>query len=249
MTARSVTLSAILLLALSGCGGHNVPAVDAEYAAVPEPAGAPANALTADETRQGWTLLFNGYNTDGWRGWRMDSVPAGWGVVAGALIPTVPTGDIVSTAEYRNFDLKFDWKATPGAHGGVYYRADEKSDAIGKSAPEFEILGDSLQGDTRTPYDGAAAVTGVYRDRSGVLEPSARWNHGEIIVQGRHVEQRLNGAKVLEYVLESPSWVDRVRRSDLAKWPNYGRALSGHIGLAGSGSGVEYANVKIREMP
>lgn len=249
MTLRTTRVSALLLLAAAACGAHAPPAVDAAYVAPPEPAGAPRNALTPDETRQGWKLLFNGYNTDGWLGWRMDSVPPGWTVAGGTLTHSAPTVDIVSAAQYRNFDLRFDWKTTPGGHGGVFYRADEKSDALWKSAPEFELLGDSLQGDRRTPYYGAGAVTGIYLDRSGVLEPAGRWNHAEIIVKGRRVEHRLNGVKVLDYVLESPDWVDRVRRSDFAKWPEYGRALSGHIGLAGSGSGIEYANVMVRELP
>ncbi|MGH7531814.1 MAG: 3-keto-disaccharide hydrolase [Gemmatimonadales bacterium] len=249
MIPRALRVTVPLLLAIAACGGHAAPEVDAKYALPPEPAGAPSNALSAGEVRQGWQLLFNGTNTDGWRGWRMDSMPAGWQVAGGTLTHAAPATDIITAGSFRNFDLKVDWKTTQEGHGGIYYRADEKSATIAESAPELEVLSDSLQGDKGSPYNGAAAVTGLYSTRSAPLEPSGRWNHAEIIVKGRHVEQWLNGAKVLEYVLESPNWVDRVRRSGFARWPAYGRSLTGPIGLAGIGTGVEYANVKIRVLP
>ncbi|MGH7732794.1 MAG: 3-keto-disaccharide hydrolase, partial [Gemmatimonadales bacterium] len=147
MILRALRVTVPLLLAVVACGGHAAPEVDAKYALPPEPVGAPSNALSADEVRQGWQLLFNGYNTDGWRGWHMDSVPQGWQVQGGALTHTASTTDIITVGTFRNFDLKVDWKTTRAGHGGIYYRADEKSAAISESAPELEVLSDSLQGE------------------------------------------------------------------------------------------------------
>jgi hypothetical protein len=69
------------------------------------------------------------------------------------------------------------------------------------------------------------------------------------VVKGRHVEQWLNGVKVVDYVLESSDWVDRVAHTKFVAWPIYGRALRGHIGLQDHGSGVQFANIKIRVLP
>ena len=46
-----------------------------------------ANALTAQETKDGWRLLFDGKTTKGWRGAYMDAFPAkDWQVRDGMLI-------------------------------------------------------------------------------------------------------------------------------------------------------------------
>ena len=48
-------------------------------------AGTPPNTLTEAERREGWRLLFDGTTTNGWRGYRSNTVPAGWQVLDGAL--------------------------------------------------------------------------------------------------------------------------------------------------------------------
>ncbi|PYP01156.1 MAG: hypothetical protein DMD57_14710 [Gemmatimonadetes bacterium] len=46
------------------------------------------NILTPGERAAGWRLLFDGHSTVGWRGWKMDTIPSGWGVREGAdLLP------------------------------------------------------------------------------------------------------------------------------------------------------------------
>ena len=39
------------------------------------------NTLTQKETQDGWMLMFDGKTSDGWRGYKKDHFPAGWGVV------------------------------------------------------------------------------------------------------------------------------------------------------------------------
>ena len=69
-----------------------------------------------------WETLFNGNGTEAFRGYQMDSFPSdGWTVKDGSL-RTNPEGtvkDIVTKKQYRNFELVFEWKATPGANSGV----------------------------------------------------------------------------------------------------------------------------------
>jgi hypothetical protein len=46
------------------------------------------NRLTPEEKTEGWTLLFDGRSTDGWRGFKTQTPPEGWIVEEGNLIAT-----------------------------------------------------------------------------------------------------------------------------------------------------------------
>ena len=81
------------------------------YGHTPPPA--PAPAATAPN---GWTSLFDGRTTAGWRGYRMDSLPSGWQVVDGALTRVAEGGDIITTGSYANFELTLDWKISAGGN-------------------------------------------------------------------------------------------------------------------------------------
>ena len=52
------------------------------------------NILTPEERAAGWRLLFDGHSTVGWRGWKMDTIPSGWGVREGALTRVRPAAEI-----------------------------------------------------------------------------------------------------------------------------------------------------------
>ncbi|HKF98691.1 MAG TPA: DUF1080 domain-containing protein, partial [Steroidobacteraceae bacterium] len=79
--------------------------------------------------------------------------------------------------------------------------------------------------------------------------PFDEWNKTRLVVKGNHVEHWLNGKKVLEYELKSADWKARVAASKFAKYPNYGLAASGLIGLQGDHPGVlAIRNIRIREL-
>src|SRR5688500_2772190 len=58
--------------ALTGCQG-DAPEATTEDAAVEEAA---LNTLTEAEQAEGWQLLFNGQDFEGWRGFAQDSIPS-----------------------------------------------------------------------------------------------------------------------------------------------------------------------------
>jgi hypothetical protein len=96
----------------------------------------------------------------------------------------------------------------------------------------------------------AAAAYGVYASPAGVVKPFGEWNSTRIIVNGAHVEHWLNGVKVVEYELWSPDWKARVAASKFSKYPHYGLAKRGHIGIQGDHDGaLAVRNVRIRELP
>ena len=90
---------------------------------------------------------------------------------------------------------------------------------------------------------------GLYPVPEGVVKPAGEWNASRIVARGAHVEHWLNGRKVGEYDAGSPDWEARVRASKFARWPNYGRARRGYIGIQGDHPGdLAIRNLRIREL-
>jgi hypothetical protein len=215
----------------------------------PGDAAGPPNTLTPAERAAGWRLLFDGRTTDGWRGYKKTSMPSGWTVVGEALTRSGEGGDIVTTQQFKDFELALDWKIAPGGNSGIFYRASEDDDAIYWTAPEMQVLDDARHPDGKSRLTSAGANYGLYEAPSGIVKPAGEWNHVRIIVNGRHVEHWLNGVRMLQYELLSPDWEMRVQGSKFAPHPHYGRNAAGLIGLQDHGDWVAYRSIKIRVLP
>jgi Domain of Unknown Function (DUF1080) len=205
--------------------------------------------LKPAEREAGWQLLFDGQTTAGWRGYRMDSMPAGWQVVEGALTRVDSAGDIITTNQYGKFELALEWQVAKGGNSGIFYRVKEDLEYPWSSGLEMQVLDDARHPDGRSPLTSAGALYGIYPAPRGVARAAGEWNGVRIVSTGSHVEHWLNGVKVVEAELGSPDWVARVKGSKFAKMPGYGQNDSGHIGLQDHGDWVAYRNIKIRALP
>jgi len=207
------------------------------------------NALTAAERAGGWRLLFDGRSTDGWRGFKMNSMPDGWKIVDGALTRVAAAGDILTTQKFKNFELTLEWKISEGGNSGIFYRGSEDEDAIYWTAPEMQVLDDARHPDGKSRLTSAGADYGLYEAPAGIVKPAGEWNTTRIVVKGAHVEHWLNGKKLLSYELWSPSWNAKVKKSKFAAHPKYGRNEEGYIGLQDHGDWVAFRNIKIHVLP
>jgi hypothetical protein len=208
-----------------------------------------SNMLTPAEQADGWRLLFDGKTTDGWRGYRKATMPAGWQVLDGALTRVDSAGDIVTKEQFRNFELALEWQVVKGGNSGIFYRVSEDLEYPWLSGPEMQVLDDAGHPDGKSPLTSAGAMYGIYPARRGVVRPGGEWNSVRILVQGNHVEHWLNGVKLVDAELGSPDWEARVKRSKFATMPRYGRNSEGHIGLQDHGDRVAFRNIKIRVLP
>jgi type 1 glutamine amidotransferase len=210
------------------------------------------NELTRSERLQHFQLLFDGRTTAGWRGFKKQAFPdSGWEVADGALHAKAHGGggDIVTLAEFGDFDLRFDWKVAAGSNSGVMYRTGEEADAPYMTAPEYQVLDDAKHEDGKEPKTSAAALYGLYACQNKVLKPVGQWNEGRIVVAGNHVEHWLNGVKVLSAEFGSDDWKQRVAASKFAAWPLFATKAKGHIDLQDHGDEVWYSSIRIRELP
>lgn len=96
---------------------------------------APPNALTAEQKRAGWKLLFDGRSLAGWR----QAAEGAWSVEDGC-IHAVPRPllreDLVTEEEFGDFELVFEWKVAPGANSGVKYLIQDSVLVDEKQLPE-----------------------------------------------------------------------------------------------------------------
>src|SRR4030095_3304882 len=74
------------------------------------------------------------------------------------------------------------------------------------------------------------------------------WNHGRIVVQGRHVEHWLNGQKCLEYDL-GPELLRQAADNKVKKPSGFGTKNRSPIVLLDEGEEVSFRNLKIRPLP
>lgn len=210
------------------------------------PPAKPQNVLTEAETKEGWRLLFDGRTTAGWRSFRGKGVSAGWQVENGALARVGEAGDIVTVDPYSDFELRYDWKISPGGNSGVFFHVSEDKEHVWETGPEMQILDNEGHPDGKDPRTSAGANYALHAPKWDATRPVGLWNSARILVRGNHVEHELNGRKLLEYELGSADWQDRVAKSKFASMPGYGRNSIGRIALQDHGDRVEFRNVKIR---
>lgn len=245
---RSAVISGVVLFGLGaiGCAPSGSGSVTTDSGAT---GTAGAGELTAQQRSAGWRPLFDGSTLTGWRGYKSQTVPAGWRVVGGTITKDGPIGDLITTNQYGDFSLAFDWTISPGGNAGVFYRGTEEYDHIYWSAPEYQLLDDAAHADGRNRLTSTGASYGLYPAAAGVVKPAGQWNSTLISVQGNRVQHWLNGQKLVEYDLAGADWLAKVKASKFNEYPNYGRAARGHIGFQGDHEGtLTLRNVRIREL-
>ena len=219
------------------------------------------NKLTIDEKKNGWKLLWDGETTNGWRGAKLEDFPEkGWVIEDGILsvlssggAESSAGGDIVTTEQFKDFEIKVDFKLTPGANSGIKYYVDTKlNKGEGSSIGlEYQILDDDLHPDAKLGnHEGSRTVSSLYdlikADPKKPVNPIGEWNTARIISKNNHVEHWLNGMKVLEYERKSDGYRKLVSESKYVKWPNFGELDQGEILLQDHGNLVSFKNIKIR---
>jgi Domain of Unknown Function (DUF1080) len=219
-------------------------------ALAPALARADTPGVAAPTPAKGWQTLFDGKLTDAFRGWRSEAMPEGWSVMNGELTKQGNVDDLVTKSEYGNFELELEWKIGQAGNSGVFYRATREYDEIYWSGPEYQLLDDANANDGKSRLTAAGAAYGIYPCPAGVVKPFGEWNKTRIVIKGDHVEHWLNGQKVVEYDLNSPDWKAKVAASKFSKYPNYGLANKGLIGIQGDHPGaLALRHIRIRALP
>jgi len=208
------------------------------------------NTLSEKEKREGWQLLFNGKNLDGWRTFQGKEI-SGWKVIDGVLnnsgVGSDHGGDIITKVKYQNFELSLEWKIAPQSNSGIFYHVNEKiGRAIYESGPEYQLIDDKGWPDKLREDQHSGANYGMHAPKNAVVKDVNDWNQTRIIVDGTHVQHYLNGVKVVDYQLWDDDWKLLKENGKWQDYPYYGMARKGQIGLQDHGGLAQFRNMKIK---
>jgi hypothetical protein len=219
------------------------------------------NILSDQEKSGGWELLFDGNTLTGWKRFNRDTIGPLWTVQDGVIVCNgeglgegsgAHGGSLITTRQFGNFDLTFDWKVSPGGNSGVLYHVVEKPEFKYdyETGPEYQVMDDAgWTGEKLKPEQMAGSNYDMYAaaDTKKVL-PADQWNTGRIIYENGKVQHWLNGEKVLEFDEASDDFKERYSKSKWVEYPSWNKSKTGAISLQDHGAPVYFRNIKIKSL-
>lgn len=211
------------------------------------------NSLSESEKRAGWTLLFDGKTTAGWRNYKHDKISDGWEVNDGALTRVgAQAGDIITLDQYDNFELSIEYKISPKGNSGIMFRVSEEGKASWQTGPEIQVQDNVAGGDPQKSgwlyqlYQ--PAIDPGTKQPLDATRPAGEWNHIHLCVTQDVCVIIFNGMRYAEFQIGSDDWNARVAKSKFKVYPQFGKVQQGHICLQDHGNEVAYRNIKLRKL-
>jgi len=197
-----------------------------------------------------WRPLFNGSDFTGWRGFKGARVPTRWHVENGAIAlgTSGSGGDLVTTEEFGDFELKLEWKLSEGGNSGIFYFVQEPDAARNtwSTGLEMQVLDDARHADGKLPSHRAGALYDLVAPTKAAAKPVGEWNSVRIVARNGRIEHWLNGVRVVSTRFGDEHWRARVAGSKFKAMANFAKTPRGHIALQDHGDRVWYRNIRIR---
>ncbi len=194
------------------------------------------NVLSPEEAKDGFTLLFNGKDLDGWHG-DVKKYPIKDGVI------TCEGTNIFTNKQYDNFVFRFEFLLPPAGNNGVGIRTPDKGDAA-YAGMEIQILDDRHEKykDWLQPYQAHGSIYGVVPAKRDALKPQGQWNSEEIVAKGSKIKVTVNGKVVVDADLNTiKETIDHHAHPGLHN-------PKGYIGFLGHGDPVKFRNIRVKEL-
>lgn len=217
-----------------------------------------ASTLTAKEKAEGWQLLFNGRNLNGWHSYLEAKPGRAWQVQNGTIFLNKNSSDqykdyadLVTNEEFENFDLKLEWKMEPCSNSGVMFYVHESPEykETYETGPEMQIADLACNDDGRILKCRAGDLYDLIPADTEWVTAGGKWNQYEIKADHGHLQLFQNGHKIIDTQLWDDRWRDLIAHSKFATMPNFGTFRKGHISLQGTESGkLWYRNIRIRKL-
>ena len=183
--------------------------------------------------------LSNGTDLTGWK--IVDGREESWKVADGILRVESGGGGWLSTArEFGNFQLDLDFRVPEGGNSGVFIRSPREGDPA-YTGMEIQVLDDSAsQYATLKPWQYTGSIYGVQAPSMRATKNPNEWQHMQIVADSAHVMVTLNDRRIID--------TDLILHMEKEPIHPGLKRRTGFIGLQNHGSGVEYRNIRIKEL-
>jgi hypothetical protein len=216
------------------------PATQPPPAIAPKTVSVDATAENAD----GFAVLFNGTDLDGWvgdtKGYKVESID---GLPA---IVCQPGGTNLFTKDvYADFELRLEFQLTAGANNGIALRAPLEGDPAwaGFESQVLDNTAEKYKGLKDWQYHGS--IYGVTAATATALKPVGEWNSQTITMKGKRVTIVLNGVTIVDVDLDKAAPEGKTVAGE--KVGGLTRT-EGHIGFCGHGDRVAFRNIRVKRM-
>jgi hypothetical protein len=183
--------------------------------------------------------LFNGTDLAGWK--IVEGKEGSWQVVDGILRAQSGGGGWLSTVrEYGNFQLDLDFRVPEGGNSGVFIRTPRQGDPA-YVGMEIQVLDDyAAQYATLKPWQYTGSIYGVQAPSVRASKKANEWQQMQIVADSAHVMVTLNDRTIID--------TDLILHMDKESSHPGLKRRTGFIGLQSHGTGVEYRNIRIKEL-
>jgi alkaline phosphatase D len=222
----------------------------------------PAPANRGRDQSAGWETLFDGqlepgqtfhlYN-------RFEDAPTRWAIKGDVLTLSASPAEgkrppredlVISSRAYQDFELEFDWKASPGANSGVFYKVQERPEYLKPwhTGLEYQLLDNGANKEAQIHTHGAGDLYDLVAATVPMARPAMRWNHSRIVVRGSRIEHWLNGRRIVAEDTAAAAWDELVADSKYAMLPAFAQGGAGQIVLQDHGDRVWFKSIRIRPL-
>ena len=215
---------------------------------------------------EGFTALFNGTDTKGWRGgstfdhrallempeeertakiekWTSDML-AHWSIADGELVNDGKGAYATTEKDFGDFELLLEYKTVPKADSGVYLRGVPQVQIWDPTEPDEKGLGRALgSGGLWNNSPGAPGKDPLVK----ADKPFGEWNQLRVVMVGARVSIWLNGMMTVDHA-QLENYYDRVSKDPEIKANPRPIPRYGPIQLQTHGAEIRWRNIFLREI-
>lgn len=199
-----------------------------------------AGSALADPPQDGFVSLFNGRDLEGWEVKGDNPTGEQW-VASDGLLKAVPGGSWLSTKKmYENFVLRLEWRVPENGNSGVFLLVPDlaKGEQPHVKGIEVQVLDDHgpEYANKLKDWQYAGSIYGAVAAKNSPYKGAGEWNSFEITCENGRLTVVFNGQEAAQATIaDEPALA--------------GRPTKGYIGLQNHGTGAEFRNIQIKELP
>jgi hypothetical protein len=145
-------------------------------------------ASAAHSADTAWTTILDGKSLTGWNA----IGNANWSAKNGAIEATEGAGFLLTTAAYKDFELKAEFWVDDAANSGVFLRCQNRTEVTQANSYEVNVY------DKRPDQKYATGSIVDVASPSQPMMAGGKWNTFEITAKGKHLTVILNGVKTVD---------------------------------------------------